>query len=63
MIPIDVKSNTYIVFDVNIMRKTLHFKLIIMLDYQNMKAFSETSALRIRLKRFLRSRKVENTVP
>ena len=37
--PVDVKSSTYIDFDKNMIRKILNLKLVIMLEYENIKTF------------------------
>ena len=52
MKPIDVKDNTYIE-SIKEVKKILHFKLLIMLEYQNTKTFLLMNILQICQKKFL----------
>ena len=51
MKPIDVKDNTYIE-SIKEVKKILHFKLVIMLEYQNAKTFLLMNILQICQKKF-----------
>ena len=53
MKPIDVKSNTYIDSSTEINEKIRNLKLVIMLDYQNIKVFLQKVTLQICPKKFL----------
>ena len=53
MKPADVKPNTYIGFSKNINDKNLKFKLVILLEYQNIKRFFQKAMFQIGLKTFL----------
>ena len=53
MKPIDVKPNTYIDSSEDINDKTRNLKLVILLEYQNIKTFSQKVTLQIVLKKFL----------
>ena len=51
MKPVDIKSSTYILILINkIMRKILNLKLVIMLEYQNIKTFLQMITFQIGLK-------------
>ena len=52
MKPTDVKDNTYI-DSIKEVKKILHFKLLIMLEYQNTKTFLLMNMLQICQKKFL----------
>ena len=43
--------------------KILNLKLVILLEYQNIKTFLQKSMFQIGLKKFLGLKKVQNTVP
>ena len=55
MNPIDVKTNTYIDYskEINKLIKLQNLKLVIMLEYQNIKIFLQKVKLQIGLKKFL----------
>ena len=53
MKPVDVKSNTYIDSSKKLMIKIRNLKLLIMLEYQNIKLFLQKVTLQISLKKFL----------
>ena len=59
MKPVDVKSSTYIVTYIvitivkKLMIKILNLKLMILLEYQNIKTFLQKTMLQIGLKKFL----------
>ena len=52
MKPVDVKSNTYIDSS-KLMIKILNLKLVLLLEYQNMKTFLQKVTLQIGLKKIL----------
>ena len=58
MKPIDVKDNTYI-DSIKEVKKILHFKLLIMLEYQNTKTFLLMNMLQICQKKFLWLKKLK----
>ena len=60
--PIDVKSNTYISFNKKMIVKIVNLKLMIFLEYQNMKTFLQNITLQIGLKKFVWLKNVKNTV-
>ena len=51
--PVNVKSNTYINSSKEIMIKNLNLKLVILLEYQNIKIFLKKVTLQIGLKKIL----------
>ena len=51
--PFDVKSSTYIDFNKENDKEDPKFKLVIMLEYQNIKNFLQKVAFQIGLKKFL----------
>ena len=51
--PIDVKSNTYSDFSTEINNEDTNLKLVILLEYQNIKRFLQKLTLQIGLKKFL----------
>ena len=53
MKPTDVKPNTYIDFSKNVNDKNPKFKLVILLEYQNIKTFFQKTMFQIGLKTFL----------
>ena len=53
MKPVDVKSRMYIDFNKKTIKKVLNSKLIIMLEYQNIKIFLQKGMFQIDLKKFL----------
>ena len=53
MKPIDVKSNTYSDFSKEINNEDTNLKLVILLEYQNIKRFLQKLTLQIGLKKFL----------
>ena len=62
MKPVDVKPNTYIDSSREINNKDSKFKLVILLEYLNVKIFLQKITLQIGRKNFL-SLKIKNTVP
>ena len=50
---VDIKPSIYIDFNKKITRKVLHLKLVIMLEYQNIKIFLQKVTFKIGLKKFL----------
>ena len=63
MKPIDVKSNTYIDSSKEINEKIRNLKLVIMLDYQNIKVFLQKGYTPNLSKEVFVIKKVKNTVP
>ena len=61
MKPVDIKSNTYIDFNKEINCKNPKFKMIL-LEYQNVKAFFQKVAHQIGQKKVFGIKKVENTL-
>ena len=59
MKPADVKSMTYIDSSKEINDKNPNLKLVILLEYQNIKTFLQRVALQIGLKKFLRLKKLK----
>ena len=59
MKPVDVKSNTYVDYSKEIDNKDLNSKLVILLEYQNIKAFLQKGMFKIDLKKFLLSQKLK----
>ena len=59
MKPVDVKPNTYIHFSKEINEKDSNFKLVILLEYQNIKINLQRVTLQIGLKKFLWLRKLK----
>ena len=53
MKPVDVKSNTFFDSSKEVNIKILNLKLVILLQYQNMKMFLQMFTLQIGLKKFL----------
>ena len=53
MKPVDVKSNTFFDSSKEVNTKILNLKLVILLQYQNMKMFLQMFTLQIGLKKFL----------
>ena len=53
MKPIDVKSSTYIDSSKKIMINILNLKLMMFLEYQNIKKFLQEAIIQIGLKKFL----------
>ena len=53
MNPVDVNPSTYFDFSKKIIRKILNLKLVIMLEYQNIKIFLQKATFKIGLKKFL----------
>ena len=53
MKPADVRSSPYIDFHKQIIRKILNLKLVIMLEYQNIKTFLQKTMFQIGLNRLL----------
>ena len=51
MKPVDVKPSTYI--DIKLIIKILNLKLVILLEYQNIKTFLQKAMFQIGLKKFL----------
>ena len=60
---LDVKSGTYIDFDVKNNDKILNWKSMIMLEYQNTKKKLPKFTLHIGRKKFLRLKKVKKNFP
>ena len=52
MKPVDEKSNTYIDFSKEINNKDPKFKLVILLEYQNIKTFLQMVTFQLGLKKF-----------
>ena len=50
---VDVKSNTYMTVVKKLMIKILNLKLVILLEYQNIKTFFQKAMSQIGLKKFL----------
>ena len=63
MKPVDVKSNTYIESSKEINNKDTILKLVILLEYQNIKIFLQKFPLQIGQKNFLLLKKIKNTFP
>ena len=63
MKPIFVKSSTYIDLIKKLMIKILNLKLVIFLEYKNIKIFLKKVTLQICKKKFFVIKKVKNTVP
>ena len=59
MIPINVKPSMYINFRKKIIRSVLNLKLVIMLEYQNIKMFLQKAMFQICLKKFLWLKKLK----
>ena len=59
MNPVDVKSSTYSDCSKKIIIKILNTKLVILLEYQNLKIYLQKATLQIGLKRFLWSKKLK----
>ena len=53
MKPVDVKPSIYINFEIEILMKVLNLKLMIMLEYQNMKMFLQKAMFQIGQKKYL----------
>ena len=60
MKPVDVNPSIYIYFNKKIIRKVLNLKLVIMLEYQNIKIFLQKPMFQISLKFFV-IKKVKNS--
>ena len=60
--PADVKTNSYFDSSKGLNDKNPKFKIVILLEYQNIKIFLQTVTLRICWKKFLWLKKVENAV-
>ena len=63
MEPADVKSNTYIESSKEIDNKKHKFKMVILLEYQNIKIFLQKVTLQIGLRKFFVIEKVKSIVP
>ena len=63
MKPVDVKSKTYIDSSKEINDKDIDLKLVILLEYQNIKIFLQKVRLQIGLKKLLWLKKVKNAAP
>ena len=59
--PVDVKCSTYIAFDKKNNKEGP--KLVIMIEYQNIKIFLQNVTLQIGLKKTFVTKKVKTTVP
>ena len=59
MKPADVKSSTYIDFDVESKDKDPNLKSVIELEYQNLKTFLQKATLKIDLEKFWELKKLK----
>ena len=59
---VDVKSTHILILVNKLIIKTQNLKLVIMLEYQNIKMFLQKDVLQIGLKKFLWLKKLKNTV-
>ena len=59
MKPVDVKSNTHLTLVKKLIIKSLNLKLVILLEYQNIKIFLQKVTLQICLKKFLWLKKLK----
>ena len=62
MKPVDVKPSIYIELIRKIIRKVLNIKLVVMLEYQNIKIFLQKAMFQIGLKKCLLLQKLKKTV-
>ena len=66
MKPVDVKSNTCInsgkKINLNLIRKTLHLKLVILFKHQNIETFLQKAVFHIGLEKFLLLQKLKDIV-
>ena len=63
MKPVDENKARILTLKKKIIRKVLNLKLVIMLEYQNIKIFFQKAMFQIVLKKFLLLIKLRNTVP
>ena len=66
MKPVDVKSNTCInsvkKINLNLIRKTLHLKLVILFKHQNIETFLQKAMFDIGLEKFLLLQKLKDSI-